>query len=517
MADIFDRHIENLIRTNASLTRGAIEHYSKAGLCYVDVPQIVGITGACENIDTLFRVGNRLDLPLFFSQTGQLALEQALTFAPGVYTIIHSGRDEEEEDERHLRQFRLTEEEFDCTMAGMAAGSYDEERMFESLLFHIESTVKSMVREVVKDHALNLSTFYGQDVVWLTEVLDWPFLRISYDEAIELLKENGYSQLSFGSDLKAEHEQEVVNLINKKYGRHKYSLPVFITRYPKEIKFFNMKVSAKDSRVVLSSDLILPTAGEAVGSAVREHDAEKLKERLTASQMFKLHKSRGGSYKDFVWYVEGLVGSGKTNPHAGYGIGNERILQFILGRDDIRDCSSFYLFGQMTGDWDRARRGKLHLYSSHKKTILLSIGRLENKKKLLHSVKKIYNANTVLYATEKTHNFLAKEGIVTTKVYKISEGRQPNIKTLLEKGSFDIVVNIPTKKDGKVGSEETDGRKIRELAIDSGTTLVTEVEVAEYLFDKLSSLTKGREETVKGEMAGRFEKGKILESLSLSS
>ena len=114
-----DKYLENLIKINASLTAGALSHFASSGLQYVDVPQIVGITGACENVDTLFKVGNRLDLPLFFTQTGQLALEQALTFSKGVYTIIHSGRDEEEEDERHLRQFRLTEEEFDCRMAGI--------------------------------------------------------------------------------------------------------------------------------------------------------------------------------------------------------------------------------------------------------------------------------------------------------------------------------------------------------------------------------------------------------------
>src|SRR6185369_15706232 len=105
----------------------------------------------CENIDTLFRVGNRLDLPLFLSQTGQLALEQALQFFPGVYTTIHSGRDEEEEDVRHLREFGLTEEEFDCTMAGMSDAQYDDEKMFDALLSHIELAVKSMIRSVVDE------------------------------------------------------------------------------------------------------------------------------------------------------------------------------------------------------------------------------------------------------------------------------------------------------------------------------------------------------------------------------
>jgi len=139
-----EKLVESLIKINAALNSGAQKHYEDIGLQYVDVPEIVGITGACENVDTLFKVGNRLDLPLFFTQTGQLALEQALQFFQGVYTVIHSGRDEEFEDERHIRQFRLTEEEFDCTMAGMQPKNYDEEKMFSSLLEHIELAIKAI-------------------------------------------------------------------------------------------------------------------------------------------------------------------------------------------------------------------------------------------------------------------------------------------------------------------------------------------------------------------------------------
>ena len=89
----FKEHYDNLILINQSLNFGAFNHYHKSGLTYVDVPVIVGITGACENVDTLFKINNRLDLPLFFAQTGQLALEQALQSNHGVYTVIHSGRD----------------------------------------------------------------------------------------------------------------------------------------------------------------------------------------------------------------------------------------------------------------------------------------------------------------------------------------------------------------------------------------------------------------------------------------
>jgi len=293
-------HLENIIRLAATLNRAVHEHYQRTGLQYVDVPQIVGITGACENVDTLFKIGNRLALPLFMTQTGQLALEQALQRFPGVYTIIHSGRDEEYEDERHLRQFRLTEEEFDWTMVaaknaapdkeqlkgaaknaapdkeqlkGAAKNAaYDEEQMYEALLQHIESAVKAVTCALLQQHDAMLKQNYGRNVRELSRAMDLPFLRITYADAIRLLNEHGDRTLGFGVDLGAAHEQKIVHVLNAEARAKNRKLPiedrpVFIMRYPKEIKFFNMKVSRADPRVVLSADLILPYSGEAVGSS----------------------------------------------------------------------------------------------------------------------------------------------------------------------------------------------------------------------------------------------------------
>ena len=334
----FNDHFANLTKINASLNSGARENYQKSGLTYVDVPEIVGITGACENVDTLFKVGNRLDIPLFFTQTGQLSLEQALQSFPGAFTVIHSGRDEETEDERHLRQFRLTEEEFDCTLAGMTRKNYDEEKMFAALLVHIQKAVQGMIKQILLENKTVLKNVYHRDVAKLEQVSKVNFLRINYEDAVKLLNKNGFNKLKFGDDLKADHEQIVVKLLNKK----DYELPVFIMRYPKEIKFFNMKVSTKDPRVVLSADLILPHSGESTGSAVREHDFNKLNQRLLTSTMYKLHLQRGGTYADFGWYLK-IIKSQTTNPHAGYGIGNERVLQYIFGEKDIRNVSLFSL------------------------------------------------------------------------------------------------------------------------------------------------------------------------------
>ncbi len=475
-----------MVRINESLNFGAWENYHKNGLTYVDVQEIVGITGACENIDTLFKVQNRLSLPLFITQTGQLSLEQSLQSFHGVFTVIHSARDEEEEDNRHLRQFRLTEEEFDSATLDMRRENYDEEQMYEKLLTHIQSTVQAMIKKVVADNGDILTKDYHRNLEKLMMTSETNFLQINYDEAVKLLNKKGYPSLKFGDDLKAEHEAKIVALLNK----NKTELPVFIMRYPKEIKFFNMKVSKKDARVCLSADLIMPYAGEATGSAVREEDFEKLQSRLLTSNMYRLHLQRGGSYEDFGWYLN-IIKNKKTLPHAGYGIGNERVLQYIFGEKDIRNTSLFSLLDRVSGYWDKEKYGKGALINPPKRHILLSIGRPENKKYLLPHIKNLVeHDNVVLYATEKTHKFLEASNVRSLHVYRISEiGKTPNIADLLRDRVFDLIINIPTRVFPKETLEFTDGKLIRKAAVEVGISILTDTEVAAYVIDNLSKRT----------------------------
>lgn len=480
----FQKHFAHLVKINESLNKGSSASYTKRGYTYVDVPEIVGITGACENVDTLFKVGNRLDLPLFFSQTGQLALEQSLQTFPAVWTIIHSGRDEEEEDERHLRQFRLTEEEFDSTTLGMTRSNYDEDKMYEALLTNIQKTIQGMISQILKDNGKVLKTVYKRNIEKLQYAATHNFLRISYEDAVKLLNENGFPEVKFGDDLKANHEAKVVELLNKS---KKTELPMFIMKYPKEIKFFNMKVSEKDTRVCLSADLIFPYAGEGTGSAVREHNFERLNERLLTSNMYKLHKMRGGKYEDFAWYLE-IMKNKWTNPHAGYGIGNDRVLQYVLGEKDIRHASLFSLLNTQTGDWERKRYGEGTIVSAEgKKHVLLSIGKVEDKEALLPFIKSVSKkASVILYATEKTHKYLASKNISTSHVYKISQvDKTPNIGDLLARKIFDIVINIPTKT-GEKSSELTDGQLIRKGAVELGINPITDIEVAQNVLTNLA-------------------------------
>lgn len=478
----FNQHFSYLVKINESLRQGSSAYYQNLGLTYVDVPEIVGVTGACENIDTLFKVQNRLSLPLFFTQTGQLSLEQALQSFPGVFTVINSGRDEEIEDARHLRQFRLTEEEFDCRLAGLERLNFQEEKMYEILLRHIEGVVKSILKKVLADHRKILQKAYHRDIGQLRLAVHRPFFRVSYEEAVRILNKNGYPETRFGDDLKADHEAAIVKYFNKKQTE----IPVFIMKYPKEIKFFNMQVSPHDPRLALSADLIFPYAGEGVGSAVREPDFKRLNERLIHSTMFRLHLRRGGTYRDFKWYLD-IIKNKKTHPHAGYGLGNERVLQYLLAEKDIRRVSTFSLLNQQTGDWDKAHYGQAAMISPAKKHILLTIGQLKDKQFLLpYMMRMADKSHFVLYATAGTHRFLKDNGILTSRVYKIAEGGDGvNIANLLNRRIFDLVINIPRHRKKMDSTELTDGKLIRRSAVERGVSLITNREVAAVLMDNL--------------------------------
>ena len=471
-------HLKNLIQISSSLQKGIQLHFEKINFQYVDVPAIVGITGACENVDTLFKVGNRLGIPLFFTQTGQLALEQALQKFVGVWTVIYSGRDEEEEDSRHLRQFRLTEEEFSWSTEEKNK-KYDADLMFEHLLNHIQKVTKAALVEIIKNNSDILTKSYKRNINELEIAVRKDFQRITYEKAVELLQKNGFPKLSWGDDLKAEHEQKVVDLVSGKTP-----LPTFITHYPKEIKFFNMKVSKKDPRVVHSADLILPISGESVGSAVREEDGKKLKERLLTSNMFSLHKERGGSYDDFTWYVEDIIIAGKTAPHAGYGLGNERLVQYVLGTTDIRLSSVLSLMAKESGDWNEKRRGQIILFS-HTKNVLISIGKVSDKRILLPVIRKASADGILIYATSGTYKFLKENGTPSTLVYKISQKGKPNLGDLIPQNKFDLIINIPNPQKNQ--PELSDGRLIRKFAVDTGTHLITDTEVAHQTLEKLGN------------------------------
>jgi len=133
---------------------------------------------------------------------------------------------------------------------------------------------------------------------------------------------------------------------------------------------------------------------------------------------------------------------------------------------------------------------QMRLAQRKEKTVLLSIGKRENKLKLLHYAKKLYELGYKIYATYKTHKFLKNHGIEAILVHKISEPhKHPNLKNLLEANRFDLIINISFGRRARE-KEMTDGKFIRKKAVETGALLITSVEVAKQTIDKLYNLEK---------------------------
>jgi len=311
------KELASIAFIEGKLVEGAIEYLMKEGFVNIITPHITKATGSCENINTLFEL-DYFGQKGYLVQTGQLYLEGFIPHFKKVYCVGPSFRAEPKVDHRHLTEFPLIEIEFET----------EESNGLYKLMEYIEGIICSMISKVLRE-ARNELNFLGADIKYLENIKP-PFKKITYREAIEILNNKGY-EVKFGDDLKHEHEQAVV--------KHFGDVPVFITHYPQHIKFFNMRMNENDPTIANSTDLILPFSGEAVGAAEREHNYEKLIKRLEDSTMLKMLKEKGGSIDDFRWYLE-LIKK-KPIPHAGCGIGLNRVAQFVLKSSDIRACAAF--------------------------------------------------------------------------------------------------------------------------------------------------------------------------------
>jgi asparaginyl-tRNA synthetase len=162
----------------------------------------------------------------------------------------------------------------------------------------------------------------------LNHVLNTPFRRMEYTEAIEILKDaikNGHkfenNNVEWGIDLQTEHERYITEEIVKG--------PVFIMNYPKEIKSFYMRDN-DDGKTVAAADLLVPGVGELVGGSQREERYDVLEKKMLASHL---------PMEDYQWYLD-LRRYGGCK-HAGFGIGFERFVMYLSGMENIRDVEAF--------------------------------------------------------------------------------------------------------------------------------------------------------------------------------
>ena len=158
----------------------------------------------------------------------------------------------------------------------------------------------------------------------LHNILDNEFGRVTYTEAVELLKKSGHTfeyPVEWGIDLQTEHERYLTE--------HIYKKPVFVTDYPVEIKAFYMKQN-EDGKTVRAMDVLFPKIGEIIGGSEREADYDKL---LTRIQELNI------PMKDMWWYLD--TRKYGSCPHSGFGLGFERLLLFVTGMANIRDVIPF--------------------------------------------------------------------------------------------------------------------------------------------------------------------------------
>jgi asparaginyl-tRNA synthetase len=170
-----------------------------------------------------------------------------------------------------------------------------------------------------------LNKMYDGELIELLKfITENEFVRLSYTEAVEILKASGQEwefPVDWGTDLQAEHERYLVE-------KH-FHKPVILTDYPKEIKAFYMKMN-EDNRTVRAMDVLFPKIGEIIGGSQREENLERLTSRI---------HELGIPEKDVWWYLD--TRKFGTAPHSGFGLGFERLILFVTGMSNIRDVIPF--------------------------------------------------------------------------------------------------------------------------------------------------------------------------------
>lgn len=247
--------------------------------------------------------------------SGQLAVETYAMALSRVYTFGPTFRAENSNTRRHLAEFWMVEPEV------AFADLNDNADLAERFLKYI---FKACLEERADDMAFFEQRVSKGTIARLQQVVDKGFERMEYTEAIKILENSGQKfeyPVEWGIDLSSEHERY---LAEKHVGG-----PVVLMNYPKDIKAFYMKMN-DDNRTVAAMDVLVPGIGELIGGSQREDRLDRLDARLDAM----------GLPKENYWWYRDLRRYG-TAPHAGFGLGFERAVQYVTGIENIRDAIPF--------------------------------------------------------------------------------------------------------------------------------------------------------------------------------
>jgi len=293
-----------ILKIRHRIVKAIRDFFDDSGFTLMDPPILT--PNAVEGTSTLFET-KYFDLgSAYLTQSGQLYAEAGAMALGKVYTFGPTFRAEKSKTRRHLTEFWMVEPEaafFDLN---------DNMDLAESFLEYIVQTVlKEMKNElgILERDTSNL------------ENVKKPLPRISYDEAIEILKKNNV-KLEWGKDISGADE----TIISNQFDR-----PVIVHRYPAEIKAFYMKRDPENPKIALAMDVLAPEGyGEIIGGSQREDDLDQLLERI---------KEHNLPQEAFEWYLD-LRRYG-TVPHSGFGLGLERTVSWICGLDHLREAIPF--------------------------------------------------------------------------------------------------------------------------------------------------------------------------------
>lgn len=325
-----------VMRVRNQVCRSIHDFFQEQDFLYVNTPIITA--SDCEGAGEMFRVttldpanvpktkGGAVDFeqdffdrPSYLTVSGQLEGEIYATALGKVYTFGPTFRAENSNTSRHLAEFWMVEPE-------MAFFELDDNMQLA------EQFLKRIVNDVLANCEEDIDFFQKRidDTVLATldAVASQPFQRVSYTDAVELIEKSGEKfdyAVSWGTDLQAEHERYLTE-------KH-FNSPVILYDYPASIKPFYMKVNdgtSEDRKTVRAMDVLVPRVGEIIGGSQREDRLDVLESRMAEQDL---------SADDYWWYLD-LRRYG-TVPHSGFGLGLERMVQFVTGMANIRDVIPF--------------------------------------------------------------------------------------------------------------------------------------------------------------------------------
>jgi len=317
-------------RVRHTLANAIHDFFHSEDFYWVNTPIITA--SDCEGAGELFRVST-LDLTnlprddkgqvdtsqdffgsdAYLTVSGQLAVESYCLSMSKVYTFGPTFRAENSNTSRHLAEFWMVEPE--VAFADLA----DNAALAERLL-------KSVTQRVLNDCETDLG-FFQQRIdntvlERLTNIVDQPFVRVTYSDAIDILLKSGKKfefPVEWGIDMASEHERFLSEI--------HFKAPVVVTDYPRDIKAFYMRLN-DDERTVAAMDVLAPGIGEIIGGSQREERLDVLDARMDEA------------LKDTLWWYRDLRRYG-TVPHAGFGLGFERLVAYITGMENVRDVIPF--------------------------------------------------------------------------------------------------------------------------------------------------------------------------------